>query len=417
MVVALNDEEVLILNTLLEQGLTNGVKNLRIIGIEELIKLEPNICRDAKSALIVPSAGIVDVHRFVIALAEFAAISAKENGAGKVLIIDRDFYLGGILQQCIHPGFGLKKFGLELTGPEYAHRLIKKILYMEIDYIVDAFVLEITKNKEIFLINSKIGVRKIISKAIIFAMGCRERTRGSIKIPGDRPAGIFTAGTAQRLINVDGLMVGKKIVILGSGDIGLIMARRCTIEGAKVEAVVEILPYPSGLNRNVQQCLVDFEIPLFLKHTVINIKGNKRINKIIFSEVDQNRKVINGTEKEIECDTLLLSVGLIPENELTKKIEIEIDNSTGGPFVDNLFQTSREGFFACGNVVQVYDLVDYVSEDSDLAGKGAAFYVNGKMKSYNNPNKKVFIKKGKGIKSIVPQVIKDYPFLDKKIFP
>ena len=342
-----------------------------------------------------------------------AAISARINGADNVLIIDRDLYLGGILQQCIHPGFGLKKFNLELTGPEYAHKFVKKVLNSDIDFITDAFVSEITKNNEIFILNSRIGLKKITSKAIIFAMGCRERTRASIHIPGYRPAGVFTAGTAQRLINIDGLMVGKRVVILGSGDIGLIMARRCTIEGAKVEAVIEILPYPSGLNRNVQQCLNDFGIPLFLSHTVTDIQGSRRVKKIVFSKVDIDKRTVAGTEKEIICDTLLLSIGLIPENELTKKIGIEIDSSTGGPVVDNMMQTCREGFFACGNVVQIYDLVDYVSNDGELAGKNAALYSMGKVKNYYNSDKKVFICKGRGIKTVVPQILKDYSFLNK----
>jgi len=342
-----------------------------------------------------------------------AAISARINGADNVLIIDRDLYLGGILQQCIHPGFGLKKFNLELTGPEYAHKFVKKVLNSDIDFITDAFVSEITKNNEIFILNSRIGLKKITSKAIIFAMGCRERTRASIHIPGYRPAGIFTAGTAQRLINIDGLMVGRRVVILGSGDIGLIMARRCTIEGAKVEAVIEILPYPSGLNRNVQQCLNDFGIPLFLSHTVTDIQGSRRVKKIVFSKVDIDKRIIEGTEKEIICDTLLLSIGLIPENELTKKIGIEIDSSTGGPVVDNMMQTSRDGFFACGNVVQIYDLVDYVSNDGELAGKSAALYSMEKVKNYYNSDKKVFISKGRGIKTVVPQILKDYSFLSK----
>ena len=342
-----------------------------------------------------------------------AAISSKENGADSVLVIDRDLYLGGILQQCIHPGFGLKKFNLELTGPEYAYKFIKKLLDMEIDYITDAFVTDLTKNKEIFLLNPAIGIKKISSKAIVFAMGCRERTRGSITIPGFRPAGIFTAGTAQRLINIDGLKVGKKVVVLGSGDIGLIMARRCTIEGAKVEAVIEIQQYPSGLSRNVQQCLTDFDIPLFLSHTVTEIQGIRRINKIIFSEVDSDKRVIRNSEKEIDCDTLLLSVGLIPENELTKKAGIVIDSSTGGPIVDNILQTSRDGFFACGNVVQIFDLVDYVSNDGELAGRSAAIYSAGKEKTRYNSSKKVFITKGRGIRSVIPQVLKDYSFLDK----
>jgi thioredoxin reductase len=342
-----------------------------------------------------------------------AAISAKSNGANNVLIIDRDLYLGGILQQCIHPGFGLKKFNLELTGPEYAHRFVKKVLDMEIDFITDAFVTDITKNNEIIIINPEIGIRKITSKAIVFAMGCRERTRGSIKIPGFRPAGIFTAGTAQRLINIDGLMIGKKVVILGCGDIGLIMARRCTIEGAKVKAVIEIQKYPSGLSRNVQQCLVDFNIPLFLGHTITDIKGNRRINKVVFSKVDYNNSIISNTKKEIDCDALLLSIGLIPENELTKKAGIEIDNSTGGPFVDNILQTSTQGFFACGNVVQIYDLVDYVSNDGELAGKSAAIYSKGKVKNHYNSNKKVFINKGRGIKTVIPQAMKYYSFVDK----
>lgn len=313
-----------------------------------------------------------------------AAISAHEKNVD-VLIIERDFELGGILPQCIHSGFGVEIFDEELTGPEFAQRYINKIIELNIPVKLNTMVLYIKSDKTIYAVNKNDGVLNIKAKAIVLAMGCRERTRGNIRIPGDRPTGVFTAGLAQRLVNIDGLMPGKKFVILGSGDIGMIMARRLTLEGAEVKAVVEILPYTSGLIRNKVQCLDDFNIPLLLRHTVTEIQGEKRVEKIIISEVDDNWDPIKGTEKEFECDTLLLSVGLIPENELSKKGDVRLDGKTNGPIVDNRFQTNVEGIFAAGNVLHVNDLVDNVSFEGSQAGRHAALYVKeeiGKEKSY-----------------------------------
>ncbi len=329
-----------------------------------------------------------------------AAISAKREGIKDVLVIERYAYLGGILNQCIHNGFGLKKFALDLTGPEYAQRYIHSFLALGIDCLLDTCVLHMTPSKKMLVTSSAAGLQWLSARSVVFAMGCRERTRGNLNIPGDRPAGVLTAGTAQRLMNIEGLMVGKKIVILGSGDIGLIMARRCTLEGADVQAVVEILPHPSGLNRNVQQCLADYRIPLYLSHTVICIKGRRRVEKVITARVDKKLQKVKGTEKEMACDTLLLSVGLIPECELVLEAGVKICPQTGGPFVDEMFQTSRNGFFACGNVVQVYDLVDSVSESGHLAGKAAARYVRGLVPAAAG---KVPLKTSPPINSVVPQ--------------
>ena len=334
-----------------------------------------------------------------------AAIGAREAGCKNVLLIDRENHLGGILQQCIHPGFGLKYFKCELTGPEYAHRFISELKDLKIDYLTDTFVYNIDKKKTVLVSNPGMGLREIASRAVVLAMGCREGTRGSIGIPGFRPAGIFTAGTAQRLINIDGLMVGKKVVVLGSGDIGLIMARRCTIEGAEVKAVVEILPYPGGLNRNVVQCLEDFNIPLLLNHTITLIHGKKRVTGVQIARVDGNGKAIGSTEKHIDCDTLLLSVGLIPENELSRQVNIPLDPDTRGPVVDNMMQTEVDGFFACGNVVHVYDLVDHVSQDSYIAGQGAAGFA---LDKESRAKKIIQFSKGKAVKNIVPQVYRDH---------
>lgn len=308
-----------------------------------------------------------------------AAIEARKNGIQKILLLERDRELGGILQQCIHNGFGLHIFKKELTGPEYADNFIVELQDLKIEYKLDTMVLSFDKFKTVMAVNSDEGLLKIKAKAIILAMGCRERTRGALNIPGTRPAGIFTAGTAQRLVNIEGLMVGKKIVILGSGDIGLIMARRLTLEGAKVEMVVEIMPHPGGLTRNIVQCLYDFDIPLLLSHTITNIYGKQRVNGVDIARVDENRKVIPGTQKHIECDTLLLSVGLIPENELSAGCGITLDSMTGGPVVDENMQTSIDGIFACGNAVHVHDLVDFVTQESRKAGKSAAKYVREKM--------------------------------------
>lgn len=332
-----------------------------------------------------------------------AAVEAKKSGVDNILIIERDRELGGILQQCIHNGFGLHEFKEELTGPEYAERFIDQVKEINIEYKLDTMVLNITEDKIISAVNSKNGLINIKAKSIILSMGCRERTRGAINIPGTRPAGIFTAGTAQRYINMEGYMVGKKIFILGSGDIGLIMARRLTLEGAEVIGVAELMPYSGGLTRNIVQCLHDYNIPLLLSHTITRIDGRDRIEGIQLSEVDENRRPIPGTEKYYECDTLLLSVGLIPENELSKSANLKLDNITGGPIVNESMETTIEGIFACGNVVHVHDLVDYVSEEGRRAGKNAAKYV---LEGFSKSEKVIRTKAGKGIRYIVPQIIR-----------
>ena len=302
-----------------------------------------------------------------------AALGAKKKGCSNILIIERSEKLGGILNQCIHNGFGLHTFKEELTGPEYAYRYIKMVEKEEIPFLLNTTVLSISPHSVTY-VNEEEGVRTIETKAIVLAMGCRERPRGALNIPGDRPAGIFSAGTAQYLTNIEGKMPGKRVVILGSGDIGLIMARRMTLEGAKVLAVVELMPYSSGLKRNIVQCLDDFSIPLLLSHTVTKIEGRKRVEKITVSAVDEKRKPIPGTEITFDADTLLLSVGLLPENELSRKAGIPISPITGGPIVDNSFQTDSDGIFACGNVLHVHDLVDYVSNEAEKAGESAAIY-------------------------------------------
>lgn len=332
-----------------------------------------------------------------------AAVEAKKNGADSILIIERDRELGGILQQCIHNGFGLHEFKEELTGPEYAERFIDQVRELEMEYKLDTMVLNISEDKTVIAVNSKDGLINIKTKSIILSMGCRERTRGAINIPGTRPSGIFTAGTAQRYINMEGYMVGKKIFILGSGDIGLIMARRLTLEGAEVIGVAEIMPYSSGLTRNIVQCLHDYNIPLLLNHTVTRIDGKDRLQGVQVSEVDENRKPIPGTEKYFECDTLLLSVGLIPENELSKSANLRLDNVTGGPIVNESMETTVEGIFACGNVVHVHDLVDYVSEEGRRAGKNAAKYV---LEGFSKSERVIHTKAGKGIRYIVPHIIR-----------
>ncbi|AMN37034.1 FAD-dependent oxidoreductase [Clostridium perfringens] len=327
-----------------------------------------------------------------------AAYEAHENGVEKILIIERDKELGGILNQCIHNGFGLHTFKEELTGPEYAGRFIDMVEGTNIEAMLDTMVLEI-EGKIIHAINTEKGYLTIEAEAIVLAMGCRERTRGAISIPGDRPSGIFTAGAAQRFINMEGYMVGKKVVILGSGDIGLIMARRMTLEGAKVEAVVELMPYSNGLTRNIVQCLEDYGIPLYLSHTVIDVKGDGRLEKVIIAKVDENRQPIKGTEIEFDADTLLLSVGLIPENELSKNAGVELDLRTNGLVVSESMETNREGIFACGNVVHVHDLVDFVTEEAKNAGKNAAKYIKGKKRL----NHFTEIKNGENISYTVPQ--------------
>lgn len=328
-----------------------------------------------------------------------AAIEAKKNGIDNILVIERDKELGGILQQCIHNGFGLHEFKEELTGPEYAQRFIEKLLEMNIEYKLDTMVLDLTEDKKIHAINSKDGYMVIEAKAVILAMGCRERTRGAISIPGDRPSGVFTAGAAQRFINMEGYMVGKKVLILGSGDIGLIMARRLTLEGAEVQAVVELMPFSGGLTRNIVQCLDDYNIPLYLSHTVIDVVGKERVEKVVIAKVDENRKPIPGTEREYECDTLLLSVGLIPENDISRKTGLEIDRRTNGLIVNEMMETSASGIFACGNVVHVHDLVDFVSAEARKAGAAAARYIKNEVK--DGEYKEII--NGKGITYTVPQ--------------
>ena len=304
-----------------------------------------------------------------------AAVAAYDAGLRNILILERDTSLGGILRQCIHNGFGLHRFKEELTGPEYAYRYELQVRERNIPFKLNTMVLDISPDKVVTAMNSEDGMFMIRAKAIILAMGCRERPKGALNICGSRPSGIFTAGTAQKFVNMDGYMPGKKIVILGSGDIGLIMARRMTLEGAEVKAVCELMPYSGGLARNIEQCLNDFGIPLMLSHTVVEIHGGDRVTGVTIAKVDERRKPIPETRQYIECDTLLLSCGLIPENELTKGANISLDRVTNGATVDQDRQTDTEGIFACGNVLHVHDLVDYVSEEADIAGKAAAEYV------------------------------------------
>jgi thioredoxin reductase len=328
-----------------------------------------------------------------------AAIAAKKKGAD-VLIIERNENLGGILNQCIHEGFGIELFKEALSGPEYMQKFIDRVEEEEIPNMLNATVLSMDKNREM-LVCSPTGMVRISARAVVLAMGCRERTRGNISIPGDRPAGVYTAGCAQNLINLKNYMVGKRVVILGSGDIGLIMARRLTLEGAKVLAVVELLPYSSGLPRNIAQCLDDYDIPLHLSHTVTNVAGGGRVESITISEVDEYMKPIAGTEKHFECDTLLLSVGLIPENELSRQAGVEILQLTSGAVVDENLQTSAAGIFACGNVLHVHDIVDWVTKEGEVAGESAAAYAAGKKFSEN----KISVLPGEGVRYVLPQKI------------
>ena len=306
-----------------------------------------------------------------------AAVAAYEKGLRDILILERDDNLGGILRQCIHNGFGLHRFGEELTGPEYAYRYEKQVKEYGIPFMLNTMVIEVGEDKTVTAMNRECGIFTVQAKAIILAMGCRERPKGALNIAGTRPAGIYTAGTAQKFVNMKGLMPGREVVILGSGDIGLIMARRMTLEGAKVKAVCELMPYSGGLARNIEQCLNDFGIPLMLSHTVVEIHGKERLSAVTIAEVDEARRPKAGTEMTIPCDTLLLSCGLIPENELTKASGIELDRITGGAVVDGDRQTEIEGVFACGNVLHVHDLVDYVSEEAVIAGEAAVRYING----------------------------------------
>ena len=330
-----------------------------------------------------------------------AAIAAYEAGERDILILERDSSLGGILQQCIHNGFGLHKFGEELAGPEYAWRYEKKVKELGIPYQLNTMVLDVSADKVITATNTEQGIFTIQAKAVILAMGCRERPRGALNIAGFRPAGIYSAGMAQKLVNMKGYMPGKNVVILGSGDIGLIMARRMTLEGAKVHAVCELMPYSGGLARNIEQCLNDFNIPLKLSHTVVQIHGKERLEGVTVAKVDERRTPIAGTEEYIPCDTLLLSVGLIPENELSRGAGIPMDRVTGGALVDQDRETEISGIFACGNVLHVHDLVDYVSEEAELAGRGAVAYIrNGEKKARD-----IAIKTDGKIRYTVPQRI------------
>ena len=330
-----------------------------------------------------------------------AAYSAWENGAKKILIIERDRELGGILQQCIHNGFGLHHFKEELTGPGYAYRCIELIKDKpEIEALIDTMVLEILEDKTVIAVSPEKGLLQVQGKTIILTMGCRERTRGAIRIPGERPAGVFTAGAAQRMVNMEGFLLGKKIVILGSGDIGLIMARRMSLEGCKVEAVLEICPFSNGLTRNIVQCLEDYNIPLYLSHTIVKIHGHERVTGVTIAKVDEKMQPIAGTEFDIDCDTLLLSVGLIPENELSRGLNLEMHPLTSGPIVDQRRQTSMPGIFAAGNVVHVHDLVDFVSEEAEIAGKFAALTALGKL---DEELTVVNVEAGNGIRTCVPQ--------------
>lgn len=330
-----------------------------------------------------------------------AAYSAWQNGAKKIAVIERDRELGGILQQCIHNGFGLHHFKEELTGPGYAHRCIELVEDKpEIETFVDTMVLEVRKDKTVIASNPEKGLMELAGKTVILTMGCRERTRGAIRIPGERPAGVFTAGAAQRMVNMEGYIPGHKIVILGSGDIGLIMARRMSLEGCKVQACLEICPFSNGLTRNIVQCLNDFNIPLYLSHTIVAIHGEKRVTGITVAKVDERMNPIPGTEFDIECDTVLLSVGLIPENELSRGLELAMYPLTNGPVVDQHRETSLDGFFAAGNVVHVHDLVDFVSEEAEIAGKYAALKAQGLL---DKDKRVVKVSAVNGVRTCVPQ--------------
>ncbi len=330
------------------------------------------------------------------------ALEAEKNGVENILLLERDKYLGGILPQCIHNGFGLQYFKEELTGPEYAERFIAKINDNQIDVKTETMVIKITPDKRIIAINRDDGLLHIQAKAVVLAMGCRERTREAIAIPGNRPAGIFTAGTAQRYINIEGYIPGREVVVLGSGDIGMIMARRMTLEGAKVKAVLEIMPFSTGLIRNKVQCLDDFNIPLKFDHTITQIKGEKRVERVTIAQVDKNLQAIPGTEEEISCDTILLSVGLIPENELTREVGIELDPVTRGSIVNENRETEIEGIFSCGNVLHVHDLADFVTEEGEIVGRAVSEYLK-RDRKFRSPSIKIV--PGDNIAYVVPQHI------------
>ena len=332
-----------------------------------------------------------------------AAAAAKKAGTEDILILEREGHLGGILNQCIHNGFGLHTFKEELTGPEYASRYIDMIEKEQIPYKLNTMVLSISSDRVLTVINREEGLIQIKAGAVILAMGCRERPRGALNIPGYRPAGIYSAGTAQRRMNLDGYEVGKEVVILGSGDIGLIMARRMTLEGAKVKVVAELMPYSGGLKRNIVQCLDDYGIPLKLSHTVVEIHGKERVTGVTLAAVDEKRRPVPGTEEYYSCDTLLLSVGLIPENELSKSAGVDLDQITGGPVVNDCLETSISGVFACGNVLHVHDLVDYVSEEAALAGRSAAAYARSQKEEPSSSN--IRIRAVNGVRYTVPQFV------------
>ena len=331
-----------------------------------------------------------------------AAIAAKEDGCDSLLVLEREQTPGGILRQCIHNGFGLHRFGEELTGPEYAQRDIDRAMELGIEIQCGTTVLSVTEDRIVTCISREQGLQTIAAKAIILAMGCRERPRGALGTPGTRCAGIYSAGTAQKFVNLEGVMPGKRCVILGSGDIGLIMARRMTLQGAKVLACVELMPYSSGLNRNIVQCLQDFDIPLYLSHTVVEIHGKDRLSGVTVAKVDKNRKPIPGTEIFFDCDTLLLSVGLIPENELSQGAGVKLSGVTAGAEVDDLLQTNVPGIFACGNVLHVHDLVDHVSAEASKAGHAAAAYVRGEVAQADVWQ----VRDGQGVRGVVPQTIR-----------
>lgn len=341
-----------------------------------------------------------------------AAISAKKSGVDSVLILERDKELGGILNQCIHNGFGLHTFKEELTGPEYAGRFIDQAKELNIEYKLNTMVMDISPQKVVTAMNREEGLFEIQAKAVVLAMGCRERSRGALNIPGYRPAGIFSAGTAQRLVNIEGYMPGREVVILGSGDIGLIMARRMTFEGAKVKVVAELMPYSGGLKRNIVQCLDDYDIPLKLSHTVVDIKGKDRVEAVTIAQVDEKLKPIPGTEETYECDTLLLSCGLIPENELSGKLGVELSTVTSGPIVNESLETNIPGVFACGNVLHVHDLVDYVSEEAGAAGTFAAEYVT---QQFAEDTTEIAICPEGGVRYTVPSSIHPHRMQDKQI--
>ena len=331
-----------------------------------------------------------------------AAVAAYDNGINNLLILERDEQLGGILNQCIHNGFGLHTFKEELTGPEYADRFIRQVLDRKIEYKLNTMVMDISSDRVVTAMNREDGMFQIQAKAVILAMGCRERPRGALNIPGYRPAGIFSAGTAQRLVNIEGYMPGKEVVILGSGDIGLIMARRMTLEGAKVKLVAELMPYSGGLKRNIVQCLDDYGIPLRLSHTVVDIEGKEHITAVTIAEVGADRKPIKGTEERYTCDTLLLSCGLIPENELSASAGVQLSPVTGGPVVNESLETNIKGVFACGNVLHVHDLVDYVSEEAAKAGETAARYVKGEIAEASET---IALKAESGVRYTVPSTL------------